>query len=292
MGDENPARSPRSKGWRRRALRIVLLLSGGYLLWCLGLYFFQEKLIFPAHVAGPGGRVPAGWERIEIGGDGNGPSAIGLIWLPVGAGAEQPAPIAVAFHGNAELAEDFARSVEVQQLCELGFAVLVPEFRGYGPARGSPSQRGITSDSIRLIEAFGTMRGVDARRPLYVGRSLGGGVACAVAAERPPAALILQSTFTSVASFAARHGAPAFLVRHPFRNDEVVAKLDRPLLIFHGKHDEIVPVEQAQALAKAARHAEIEEVFCGHLDFPPDVGAYQRRVRKFLEDQKLLPGKN
>ncbi len=196
------------------------------------------------------------------------------------------------FHGNAELAEDFARSVEVQHLCDLGFAVLVPEFRGYGPAKGSPSQRGITSDSIRLIEAFGTMKGVDTRRPVYLGRSLGGGVACAVAAERPPAALILQSTFSSVASFAARHGAPAFLVRHPFRNDKVVATLDSPLLIFHGRDDEIVPVEQARALAKAARHAELEEVLCGHLNFPPDVGAYQRRVHKFLEDQKLLPARD
>ncbi|MGH7130929.1 MAG: hypothetical protein ACREJO_03170 [Phycisphaerales bacterium] len=41
-------------------LRIAMLLSGGYLLWCIGLYFFQEKLIFPAHVAGPGGHVPTG----------------------------------------------------------------------------------------------------------------------------------------------------------------------------------------------------------------------------------------
>ena len=52
-------------------------------------------------------------------------------------------------------------------------------------------------------------------------------LACALARHRKPAAMILQSCFTSVTAMAARMGLPGFLVRHPFRNDEVVASLSR-----------------------------------------------------------------
>jgi pimeloyl-ACP methyl ester carboxylesterase len=77
-------------------------------------------------------------------------------------------------------------------------------------------------------------------------------------------------------------------VRHPFRNDEVLAELDIPVLIAHGTLDQVVPTAQGRALAGLARHATYYEQNCGHNDWPEDLGAYERVLEQFLRDNGLL----
>jgi pimeloyl-ACP methyl ester carboxylesterase len=79
-----------------------------------------------------------------------------------------------------------------------------------------------------------------------------------------PEALILESPFTSVASFAAGFGAPAFIVRHSFRTDEVLPRLACPVLILHARDDEVVPVAHGRTLAGLAPRAEFVELDGSH----------------------------
>src|SRR5262249_19220688 len=108
--------------------------------------------------------------------------------------------------------------------------------------------------------------GVDPKRIVAYGRSLGGGAATALAKRKPVAALILESTFTSIRPMAARFRAPAFLIRDPFDNLETVRHFTGPLLILHGTHDEVIPVEHARELAAAAPQSELRLLDCGHND--------------------------
>ena len=73
-----------------------------------------------------------------------------------------------------------------------------------------------------------------------------------LAVERPAPALILESSFSSVAAFAAGFGAPRFLVRDPFDSVAAVKSFTGPILILHGDRDDIVPPHHARALAAAA----------------------------------------
>ena len=114
-------------------------------------------------------------------------------------------------------------------------------------------------------------------------------MAAAVAAERTPAALITESTLTSVAAMARGYGVPAFLVRHPFRTDRVMAELDVPLLLFHGALDRIVPVAHGRKLRAIAGDAAYVEFACGHNDFPGagNTARYWAEIEKFLWSARI-----
>ena len=83
----------------------------------------------------------------------------------------QKARTIVFFHGNGESAAQnipFAR-----ELAELGFHVVLAEYRGYGGQPGRPSEEGVYRDAAAVI----AQAGAPLSELILVGRSLGTGVA-------------------------------------------------------------------------------------------------------------------
>jgi hypothetical protein len=189
-------------------------------------------------------------------------------------------------HGNAEVIDDWA--TPLRPYVWRGVSVLIPEFRGYGRSAGRPSQAAITDDFVRFHDRLAAREEVDVRRIVFHGRSLGGGVACALAARRRPAALVLTSTFTSVPALAARVGAPRFLVRDPFDNLAFLRGHAGPVLLMHGRHDSVVPFRHGAALAAAARHARLVPVDSDHNDFPMESPQVWREIFGLLEREAIL----
>ena len=147
--------------------------------------------------------------------------------------------------------------------------VLLVEYPGYGRSRGTPSQRSITEAFVVAYDMLVHRKDVDGSRIILMGRSVGGGAVCALAARRPSAALVLISTFTSLRSFAGRYLVPGALVRDPFDNLSVVAAYGGPVLVVHGRQDDTIPHEHGVALWKAAARGRFTEHDCGHGDCPP-----------------------
>jgi pimeloyl-ACP methyl ester carboxylesterase len=96
---------------------------------------------------------------------------------------------------------------------------------------------------------------VDATRLIYHGRSIGGGVACALASVHPPQAMILQSTFTCIADVARRFGVPRALITEPFDNLTVIRQARFPCLIMHGTRDRLIPFSHAAFACVGSRTA-------------------------------------
>jgi fermentation-respiration switch protein FrsA (DUF1100 family) len=117
--------------------------------------------------------------------------------------------------------------------------------------------------------------------------SLGGGAVCDLALRRPSAALILMSCFTSVRAFAPRYLAPAFLIRDPFDNLSAVRRYPGPVLVIHGRRDEVVPFDHGQELYAAARKAQMFVCEAGHNDCPPDWEAFWEEVEAFLKTHAI-----
>ena len=278
---QTDAKSPRR---RRKWRRVLIDAVGIYVVWCLALYFYQGRLLFPNDLAPEPGPEPTNEQTFVTELDIGGGQHVEAWFIPTkGLSSETPGPVVIFFHGNAEIIDyqDFI----VQGYLRLGCSVMLPEYRGYGRSGGKPSQKALRADNVRFYDELVQHDDIDKSRIVFHGRSLGGAVAADLAKERMPAALILESTVTSVAVMAHKYWVPSFLVRNPFHTDHLVAEAEIPLLIFHGSGDPIIPVRHGRALSDLSLNGTYVEYDCGHNDFPGDQNeqAYWAEIESFLE---------
>ncbi len=286
-------RTKSTGGVGRIARRLIVFVLMAYIALVGAMYFAQDWLIYPGQgmkfppspqpsgsaellwlEPEPGVRVP-GWLLMPTAGEASGGA---------GGASLDKKPLVVWLHGNAETADQRAAGRDAAMWRQMGWMVLVPEYRGFGQSGGRAGQAAIVSDALAMVELVLKRPDVDASRVVYLGRSLGGGVAAAMAQRRLPAALILEITFTSIASFATQHLVPAFVCTSPYHTDRVLEKLDIPVLILHGTRDDIVPVSHGRALAKLARRGTYIESDDDHLQFPKDRAWYAGVVAKFVAE--------
>ena len=262
-------------------LRVVAL---AWFAWAFVLFVSQRRMLFPGRSAaalGAGETLPgAQLKRIEL------PDAsVEAWWLPAVEGAPRPAPAIVFTHGNMELVDEWVGSFE--PLRSAGAGVLLVEFPGYGRSTGVATERSVTAATVAAYDLLAGMRDeVDPTRIVAFGRSVGGGPAAALARERPLAALILGSTFTSVGAFARRYFMPPFLVRNRFDNQSAVRAFRGPVLIQHGTRDRTVPFVHGERLAAAAADARFLRYECGHNDCP--WGRMLDDAIAFLRERRVL----
>ncbi len=178
-------------------------------------------------------------------------------------------------HGNAGNVGD--RVLHAALLTAAGFDVLLFDYRGYGRSTGRPSEEGTYRDARAALRCLLEQPGVDRRRVLYLGESLGGAVALDLALERPPAGLVLLSAFTGVREMSGVHYplVPAALVPDAYPTLRRMHALRAPLLVLHGDRDDIVPLSQGRTLFEAAPEPKHMHVFdgLGHNDLVPFAGA-------------------
>jgi fermentation-respiration switch protein FrsA (DUF1100 family) len=262
-----------------------LVLYAGY---CLLLFLVQRQMLFPRYMMPPLAveDVPqiASLETIWI------QTPFGKVetwYLPPAKPSDPgPAPLIIFGHGNAERIDFCAR--ELLQFTRWGMGVLLVEFPGYGRSQGKPSQKSITETMISAYDIMVRRKEVDASKIILYGRSMGGAAVCALLKHREAAAVIVMSTFTSVRSFASRYLVPAFLVRDPFDTRTILQTFPGPVLIMHGKKDDIIPYSHGKALYQASPNARFITYECGHNDCPPDWDQFWKDINGFLKQNDLL----
>jgi hypothetical protein len=250
------------------------------------LFALQRSVLFPRPVAPRGGseleRAKGVQVWLEL------PEGRVEAWfLPASAPGDGPRPVIVFAHGNGELIDHWPGEFTVPR--EWGLSVLLVEYPGYGRSAGQPSQASITEVMVAAWDWAAAQASVDRARIIGWGRSVGGGAACALSRERPLAALVLESTFTSVRQMARRFGLPGFLVRDPFDNLAAVRAFQQHILVLHGERDDLISPDHARSLHAAAVHAaagraELHLLPCGHNDCRRPWPVVQR----FFADQRLL----
>ena len=147
------------------------------------------------------------------------------------------------------------RAPLAEALRQRGFNVLLFDYRGYGGNPGSPTEAGLRRDSRAARQYLFTRQDVDPARVVYFGESLGTAVAVELAAEHPPAALILRSPFTSFADVGAHHYwflPVRWLLRDRYDSASRIRAVRAPLLVIAGERDTIVPTAHSRRLFDAA----------------------------------------
>jgi pimeloyl-ACP methyl ester carboxylesterase len=272
------------------ALRILLwLLAAGILLYaCYAAYFYalQRTMLFPRHLIPLRAQPPTvpGLEQRWLT---TSQGRVEMWYLPpFDETGEDNAPLLIIAHGNAELIDDWPDAVF--GLRRMGIGVLLVEYPGYGRSHGAPSQASISEALVAGYDAILDHPQVDRERIVLFGRSVGGGAAAALAAQRPSAALILFSSFTSVRALAAGFGLPGLAVRDPFDTLAAVRAYREPLLILHGRRDRTIPYAHGLALHQAAHDGELVALDCDHNDCVADWDSFWQDLRPFLQRAGIL----
>jgi len=258
---------------------LVALLGGAYLLPGLLLYLLQDGALFPAPklpraaldaVAKQVGATPltlTASDGVHL-----------YAWHRAAGDARRG--VVLFFPGNAEAVMD--RQDLHQLVLHHGWDIVVLAYRGYPGSEGHPSERGLGLDARAAWDWVTGTLAVPPDRVVLHGKSLGGGVAALLAEAVRPRALVLESTFTSVADVAARQ-FPIYpvrlLVRHPFDTRARARYIGVPVLVMHGDADTVIPVRHGRALSTAfpdVRYVEVAGM--GHQETLPVVDPRAREA--------------
>lgn len=157
------------------------------------------------------------------------------------------------FHGNTRNISWCLDSLELFH--RLGFSTFIFDYRGYGRSEGRPDEHGTYRDAQAAWDYLQRERGIDAGRIVMLGRSLGGAIACWLAARQAPRALVLESTFLSFPDAAAElypRLPVRLLARYRYPVKEYLRHVRSPVLIIHSADDELIPYRQGRALYELA----------------------------------------
>jgi uncharacterized protein len=268
--------------WQRLLSRLAL----GYGLMCTTLYFQQQRLMFfpaaklehtPALYQLPYQDVamPIGRQRLHG------------WWIPA---AQPDAPVLLYCHHNGM---NIGGNVsQARQFHELGYAVLLFDYRGYGQSEGAfPSEPQVYEDAQAAWEYVVKGRGISADRVIIYGHSIGGAVAIDLAAKHPEAAaLIVQSSFTSMREMTKRFGLdwvlPVELVlRQRFESLQKMRSIHMPVLVLTGTDDFQIPVTMGERLYDAAAGVKQLIIIPGGGHDNHLAPQYQQQLKQFIDSK-------
>ena len=145
------------------------------------------------------------------------------------------------FHGNAGKLEN--RIYKLNHFKDLNVNFLIIAWRGFSGNKGKPSENNLYIDGNSAIDWL-KKKGVAEKDIIIYGESLGTGIATEISQNKNFAGLILETPFTSMIE-AAKNFYPyvpvGLLLKDKYKNQEKIKNINIPILVMHGKADQIVP---------------------------------------------------
>jgi fermentation-respiration switch protein FrsA (DUF1100 family) len=139
-------------------------------------------------------------------------------------------------HGNAEdIGDDL---IFFRMYRDARFAVFAYDYRGYGTSTGRPSEQGVYEDATAAYNFVTQQLHVPPATIISMGRSVGCAPAIHIAATQKVAGLIAEAPFMS--AFRVLTRVP-LLPWDKFNNLSEIKKVGAPVLIIHGRNDQVVP---------------------------------------------------
>ncbi|MGH7221937.1 MAG: alpha/beta hydrolase [Gemmataceae bacterium] len=240
------------RSWKHRLSRLIIYLATTYIAILVVLLLLEDQFLYgPRHVEL--GKPPAGVavENVEM--TSRRGERIHAWWSK---GKDwRPEQGAVLFcHGNGGNLSHRGRVLS-PWIEEIGVAVLIFDYPGYGRSSGVPSEDGCYAAGEAAYDWLRESAQVPAERILLYGGSLGGGIATDLASRRPHRALVLVAAFTSFPDMAQTRfpWLPGrWLVHNHFDNLSKIAESHGPVFIAHAPRDGLIPFAQGERLFAAA----------------------------------------
>ena len=156
------------------------------------------------------------------------------------------------FHGNA--GNLFNRVYKLNELNKLDVNILLISWRGFSGNKGKPTEKNLYHDAEEAIKWLNN-RGAISKNIILYGESLGTGVATELGTSNAFGGIILESPFTSIAN-AAKIYYPYLpvniILKDRYDSIGKIKNITTPILIMHGKKDNIVPQKMGLELYEKA----------------------------------------
>lgn len=234
-------------------LGILLLL---YVVICLLFYFFQEGFLFYPQKLPADARYnyPYRFNEYFIEVE-EGVKLNGLLFKAAkgrNSSDRQHQPghsrgLIFYLHGNAGSLNSWGYAAD--EFLQEGYDVFIPDYRGYGKSDGRiSSQQQLFQDMEKVFLEISTS--YKGKEIIITGFSIGSGPASWLASRYQPSRLILIAPFFNMTELASHYFPflPSFILRYPFKNNQYIREVDAPVVLIHGRNDEIIPYESSLKL--------------------------------------------
>tara|TARA_Y100000590_G_scaffold81889_1_gene91176 strand:+ start:2207 stop:3043 length:837 start_codon:yes stop_codon:yes gene_type:complete len=211
-------------------------------------YFFQRSLLYhPQENNYFGDQLLVSINKVKIKTEDN----IDLLsWYHTKSSADYKTILFL--HGNAGSLEN--RIHKINHFKNMNVNFLIIAWRGFSGNDGKPTEKGLYEDARSAVRWLKS-KGIKENDIVIYGESLGTGVATEIAQNKNFAGIILESPFTSMID-AGKDKYPylpvKLLLKDKYESDKKIKNINSPILIMHGKIDNIVPFYMGKKIYEMA----------------------------------------
>jgi len=254
---------------------ILIIFAIIYIFILISTYFFQRNLLYhPGENNYFGDELSVSIEKIKIKTNDN----IELMSWYHKKNSNDYKTI-LFLHGNAGSLENRIHKINHFKDIEVNF--LIVSWRGFNGNKGKPTETGLYEDARSALRWLKD-KGIDEKNIIIYGESLGTGIAVEVAQNKKFAGIILESPFTSMIN-AGKNKYPflpvRFLLKDKYESEKKIKNIKSPILIMHGKVDNIVPFYMGQQMYELAN----EPKYYYFSDYDNHMMEYNENLLKVLK---------
>jgi len=137
----------------------------------------------------------------------------------------------------------------IQNFYQHGYSIIVYDYSGYGHSEGIASEQQVYHDAQAVYDYLITNKKLQAEQIISYGHSLGAAIATDLAYNKPVAALILESPFTTAFRVKTTYSIVPF---DKFTSIDKIKSIHAPVFITHSRDDPVIPFWHGKELFASA----------------------------------------
>ena len=251
-----------------------------YIVCGIGLYFFQERILFHPRELPDTYQFNFQAPFKEINVPVNAEKNLSIVQFTVPDSVCKG--VVLYFHGNrmnieryAPFAINFTRN---------HYEVWMIDYPGFGKSRGKRTEQIMYDDAITFYKMARAR--FSKNNIIIYGKSIGTGVAAQLASVRDCKRVILETPYYSIDALMKHYALVypvSWLTKYHFPIFSYFKKIEVPITLLHGNKDEVIPYKQAERLANENPGVELVTIDKGKHNNLNDFPTFHQRLDELLQ---------
>lgn len=216
-------------------LGILAFFLIAYVILCVGVYFYQEKIIFYPEKLPEDYKFSFAGDFEEITIQTQDRKHLSSVLFK----AQNPKGVIFYLHGNGGSIKDWSNVAQLYK--SMDYDTFILDYRGYGKSQGEINSKDqLFSDIESAYKEL--LKRYTEDRIIILGYSVGTGLAAKLASAHHAKLLILQAPYYNMKDEMNQKFSflPKFLLKYNFETNEYLETVPSPVIIFHGDKDEVI----------------------------------------------------